>query len=121
MNGTALISQMRRGALEFCVLALLAHREHYGFELVQRLSDAGGLLTSQGTIYPLLSRLRKDGLVTTEWRESTSGPPRKYYRLTGAGRDALYSYREQWRLFRDAVDAILNSIPEEAIGERQPI
>lgn len=110
---------MRRGAIEFCVLALLEQRKHYGFELVQELSRADGLLTSEGTIYPLLSRLRRDGLVDTEWRESTSGPPRKYYRLTRDGRDALQRYRRQWEQFRDAVDAIVYQ-RQEVVGEQQP-
>jgi PadR family transcriptional regulator, regulatory protein PadR len=109
---------MRRGAVEFCVLALLAQREHYGFELVQRLSRADGLLTSEGTIYPLLSRLRRDGLVETEWRESTSGPPRKYYRVTPDGAEALRLYRRQWEIFRNAVDGILYD-SQEVAGERQ--
>lgn len=108
---------MRRGAIEFCVLALLDQRQHYGFELVQQLSRADGLLTSEGTIYPLLSRLRREGLVETEWRESTSGPPRKYYRLTGDGRAALERYRGQWAQFRDAVDSIV-SHGQEAESER---
>jgi PadR family transcriptional regulator, regulatory protein PadR len=119
MNIAGFGSQMRRGAIEFCVLALLAQREHYGFELVQRLSQADGLLTSEGTIYPLLSRLRRDGLVDTEWRESTSGPPRKYYRLTPDGVEALRLYRRQWEIFRDAVNSILYDSQETA-GERQP-
>ena len=116
MNIAGFGSQMRRGALEFCVLALLAQREHYGFELVQRLSQADGLLTSEGTIYPLLSRLRRDGLVDTEWRESMTGPPRKYYRLTPSGSEALDIYRRQWALFRDAVDSILESGQEVTGG-----
>lgn len=109
---------MRRGVIEFCVLALLDQREHYGFELVQELSHAEGLLISEGTIYPLLSRLRRDGLVTTEWRESTSGPPRKYYRLNPSGIDALTRYRQQWQLFRDAVNSIVGE-DQEASGARQ--
>ena len=80
------LSQLRRGALEYCVLALLRDEELYGFELVRQLSASGGLVTSEGTIYPLLTRLRKEELVTTFWRESDSGPPRRYYRLTDAGR-----------------------------------
>ncbi len=108
---------MRRGAIEFCVLALLSRREHYGFELVQRLSEADGLLTSEGTIYPLLSRLRRDGLVETEWRESTSGPPRKYYRLTSDGARALGHYRGQWEQFRNAVNSLLYE-DQEAVSER---
>lgn len=111
---------MRRGAIEFCVMALLAEREHYGFELVQRLSAADGLLISEGTIYPLLSRLRRDGLVETEWRESMTGPPRKYYRLTPGGVEALRLYRRQWELFRDAVDSILYE-GREVEDEHQPV
>ena len=107
MNEQAFGSQMRRGAIEFCVLALLKQRPHYGFELVQRLSQAEGLLTSEGTIYPLLSRLRRDGMVETEWRESTTGPPRKYYRLTARGAEALAQHRTQWERFRDAIDSLL--------------
>jgi PadR family transcriptional regulator, regulatory protein PadR len=100
-------TQMRRGALEFCVLALLDQREHYGFELVQRLSEANGLLTSEGTIYPLMSRLRREGMVETTWQESMSGPPRKYYRLSPLGVETLAMYRRQWEQFRDAVDMIV--------------
>jgi PadR family transcriptional regulator PadR len=103
----ALLSQMRRGALEYCVLALLRDGERYGFELVRRLGDSDGLLTSEGTVYPLLSRLRRDGVVETTWRESTSGPPRRYYRLTRAGSLALEVFSEEWRRFRDAVDGLL--------------
>lgn len=110
MGTAALMSQMRRGALEYCVLALLARREYYGFELVQELSRFDALLTSEGTIYPLLSRLRREGLVETEWRESPSGPPRKYYRLTPAGRAALAAFRQQWVAFRQAVDTLLESV-----------
>src|SRR4051794_34391051 len=64
------LSQMRRGTLQYCVLALLANEERYAFELVRRLSDVDGMVTSEGTIYPLLSRLRRDGLVESVWRES---------------------------------------------------
>ena len=62
------------------------------------------MVTSEGTIYPLLSRLRRDGLVETTWRESTSGPPRRYYKLTAAGRAALAAFKDEWERFRDAVD-----------------
>ena len=84
-----LIAQMRRGSLEYCVLALLQQRERYGFELVQNLGQVDGMVTSEGTIYPLLSRLRRDGVVETFWRESNSGPPRRYYQLTDQGRTEL--------------------------------
>ncbi len=102
-----LITQMRRGTLEYCVLALLAERERYGFELVRTLGEVDGMVTSEGTVYPLLGRLRRDGLVETTWRESTSGPPRRYYHLTGVGRAALDSFVPEWRRFRDAVDQVV--------------
>jgi PadR family transcriptional regulator PadR len=95
---------MRRGTLQYCVLALLAQAEHYGFDLVRELAEVDGMVTSEGTIYPLLSRLRRDGLVETTWRESPSGPPRRYHRLTEAGRDALDGFLREWGRFRDAVD-----------------
>jgi PadR family transcriptional regulator PadR len=106
---SGLIAQMRRGALEYCVLALLAARERYGFELVQNLAEVDGMVTSEGTIYPLLTRLRKDGEVETFWQESTTGPPRRYYRITLRGREALKGFRMEWTRFRSAVDTLLES------------
>jgi PadR family transcriptional regulator, regulatory protein PadR len=100
----ALLAQMRRGTLQYCVLSLLAEEERYGFDLVRGLAEMDGMVTSEGTIYPLLSRLRRDGLVESTWQESPSGPPRRYYRLTQAGRAALEAFRFEWRRFRDAVD-----------------
>ncbi|HEY7283060.1 MAG TPA: PadR family transcriptional regulator [Actinomycetota bacterium] len=101
------IAQMRRGTLEFCVLALLRDGERYGFDLVRALGAVDGMVTSEGTIYPLLSRLRRDRLVETSWQESPSGPPRRYYRLTDAGRAALEAFAGEWVRFRDAVDHLL--------------
>jgi PadR family transcriptional regulator PadR len=95
---------MRRGTLEYCVLALLRDEERYGFDLVRALGEADGMVTSEGTIYPLLSRLRRDGLVSTTWVESPSGPPRRYYRLTSKGHRALGGFVREWQRFRDAVD-----------------
>ena len=102
-----LLTQMRRGTLEFCVLALLKVEECYGFDLVRALGEADGMVTSEGTIYPLLSRLRRDGLVSTTWEESPSGPPRRYYRLTAKGRQALAQFVQEWQRFRDAVDRFM--------------
>jgi len=98
---------MRRGVLEFCVLALLREREHYGFDLVRRLGELDGMVTSEGTIYPLLGRLRREGLVATSWEESPSGPPRRYYRITSAGLAGLAAFAEDWVAFRTAVDRLL--------------
>src|SRR6186713_509938 len=109
MVGTqdALLAQMRRGTLQYCVLSLLADEERYGFDLVRELGEADGMVTSEGTIYPLLSRLRRDGLVETTWRESASGPPRRYYHLTTEGNRALATFKSEWHRFRDAVDHII--------------
>ncbi|MER7596775.1 MULTISPECIES: PadR family transcriptional regulator [Streptomyces] len=99
--------QLRKGVLEYCVLALMRDRSRYGVELVHALEESGVLATSQGTVYPLLSRLRRDDLVTTTWQESTSGPPRRYYALTDGGRAALDEFTRVWPAFRDTVDAFL--------------
>ena len=107
--GEGVISQLRRGVLEFCVLALLRDDERYGFEIVRALSEANGLVTSEGTVYPLLSRLRKEGVVETTWRESPSGPPRRYYRLTAAGQALLAAFTAEWVRFRKSVDALLET------------
>ena len=106
--GAPLITQMRRGTLQYCVLALLVDDERYAFDIVRSLGEVEGMVTSEGTLYPLLSRLRRDGLVETSWRESTSGPPRRYYRLTPAGEAALEDFTREWRTFRDAVDTVIS-------------
>jgi PadR family transcriptional regulator, regulatory protein PadR len=108
------LTQLRRGALEYCVLALLRGGQRYGFDLVRELSQADGLLTSEGTIYPLLSRLRREGLVTTTWQESDAGPPRRYYALTADGTSALDRFVEDWRRFRDGVDTVLGLVDRPA-------
>jgi PadR family transcriptional regulator, regulatory protein PadR len=107
--GEGVISQLRRGVLQFCVLALLRDEERYGFEIVRTLSEADGLVTTEGTVYPLLARLRKEGVVETTWRESTSGPPRRYYRLTPAGRSHLDAFTAEWTRFRGSVDTLLGT------------
>jgi PadR family transcriptional regulator PadR len=112
------LPQLRRGALEYCVMALLGRRPSYGFDLVRELSVADGLLTSEGTIYPLLSRLRRDGLVTSSWQESDAGPPRRYYALTTDGRLALERFVHDWVRFRDGVDRVLGLTPASARGRR---
>jgi PadR family transcriptional regulator PadR len=103
----AAISQLRRGVIEFCVLALLADEERYGVELVQELAGEDALITTEGTLYPLLGRLRREGAVETTWRESSAGPPRRYYRLTPAGRKSLAAFVDEWSRFRGSVDAVL--------------
>jgi len=102
------LTQLRRGVLPHCVLAMLDRGERYGLDLVHELSEHG-LVAGEGTVYPLLSRLRGDGLVQTTWRESVSGPPRRYYQLTPDGRDALNAFRPSWWRFRDAADKLLGT------------
>jgi len=92
--------------LEYCVLALLRGRERYGFELVQTLAESG-LVTTEGTIYPMLGRLRREGVVETTWQESPTGPPRRYYRLSPAGTAVLNTFADDWAQFRDTVDGLL--------------
>jgi len=102
------LPQLRRGVLEFCVLALLGDEERYAYDIVEELGAMNGLVTSEGTIYPLLSRLRRDELVATRWRESEQGPPRRYYRLTATGTRSLATFAEDWARFRDSVDQLVN-------------
>src|SRR4051812_29928051 len=101
------IPQLRRGVLEFCVLALLRDGERYGFEIVRALSEADAMVTTEGTLYPLLGRLRREGLVHTTWRESPSGPPRRYYTLTPRGQSVLTAFREEWTRFSASVGELL--------------
>jgi PadR family transcriptional regulator PadR len=102
------LSQLRRGALEYCVLALLAEEPRYGFDLVRSLGALDGMVTGEGTVYPMLTRLQKDGRVASSWRDSDSGgPPRKYYSATAKGRRALSDFTAEWGRFRDTVDFIL--------------
>lgn len=101
------LSQLRRGALEFCVLALVADEDRYGFDIVRTLGAVDGMVVAEGTLYPLLSRLHKAGHVSTTWRESESGPPRKYYGITRDGRRALADFAAEWHRFSAAVESML--------------
>ena len=100
-------TQLRRGVLEYCVLALLCDEQLYGFDLIRRLGEVNGMVTSEGTIYPLLTRLRKEGWVSTTWQESESGPPRRYYAITPDGEKALLHFADEWAVFRTSVDRLL--------------
>lgn len=101
------LTELRRGVLEYCVLAVVEQGETYAFEIIRLLAEAGGLVTSEGTVYPLLARLRRNGLVTSSWRESDAGPPRRYYRLTDAGKRALDAFAAEWTDFTTSVDRLL--------------
>ena len=97
--------QLKKGVLDLCVLALLSQHDSYAYEIAARLADDIGM--GEGTIYPLMRRLQQDGLVETYLEESPAGPPRKYYRLTEAGRRSLGSQKAAWASFAGAVESIL--------------
>ena len=101
------LSQFRKGALELGILALLDRGELYGVEIVDLLAGYPGLEATAGTVYPLLSRLKKAGVVDTSWRESPVGPPRKYYRLSATGRAELMEMTRSWRGLSATLDGLL--------------
>jgi PadR family transcriptional regulator PadR len=103
------LAQMRKGIVEFCVLAHLRRGESYGREIASSLSRDPAVLTSEGTLYPLLARLRKLGWVETTWTPSDTGPPRRYYTLTDDGAAALEAFTAAWGPFHTAVTAILET------------
>ena len=80
------ITQLRKGILELAVMGVLYNERHYGYSLVRVLTEDGSISLKEGTVYPILARLDRDGLVRSEWVESDQGPPRKYYALTPSGR-----------------------------------
>lgn len=98
-------TQLKKGTLDMCVLAVLARGDSYAYELVSTLSET--MEISEGTIYPLMRRLQAEAWVSTYLVESTSGPPRKYYSLTGPGRKALAEMEEEWKSFVDEVNGVL--------------
>ena len=100
--------QLKKGALELCVLALLSQHDSYAYEIAASLADSIGM--GEGTIYPLMRRLQNDGLVETYLVESSSGPSRKYYRLTEAGKTSFNAQKAAWVSFSGAVQAILGGV-----------
>jgi len=108
-------ANLRKGVLEGCALAIIGHGDIYGRDLAKRLHELG-LLASEGSLYPLLARLREAGLVETQWRESTAGPPRRYYRLTAAGREAVTAFEAGWNALAESVGEALASHGSESTG-----
>ncbi|MGH9108814.1 MAG: PadR family transcriptional regulator [Acidimicrobiales bacterium] len=100
-------TQLLRGVLDLCLLAVMRQGPAYGYEMTRRLGARGLSIVGEGSIYPLLGRLERDGLVDTHRAASNGGPPRKYYRLSGQGQRALASGISEWQATRDAVDAVL--------------
>jgi PadR family transcriptional regulator PadR len=105
-------SQLLRGVLDVCLLAVLVDEPAYGYEMTRRLAERGLDVVGEGSIYPALGRLERSGLVEPFEQPSEGGPPRKYYRVTPRGRSALERWRQEWSEMRSAIDAVLS--PKEA-------
>lgn len=106
-------SDLLRGVLDLCLLAVMAEGPVYGYEMTKRLRARGLSIVGEGSIYPLLGRLEREGLVETHRAASNGGPPRKYYRPSEEGRRVLAAGVAEWRAARDAVDAVLRPLEEE--------
>lgn len=102
--------QMRKGVLELCILSIIAQEEVYPSDILQRLKEAE-LIVVEGTLYPLLTRLKNAGLVEYTWRESASGPPRKYFKITESGAALLGELRQSWQQLVVSVSKITDHIP----------
>ncbi len=96
-------AQMKKGVLEFCILSVLSEGDHYPSEIIDKMKNAK-LIVVEGTLYPLLMRLKNDGLLSYRWEESTSGPPRKYYKLTPIGEQFLKELELTWTELVDSVN-----------------
>lgn len=108
MNAENVKSQMRKGILEYCILLLLKKEPSYTSDLIQKLKEAR-LIVVEGTLYPLLTRLKNSRLLSYQWIESTQGPPRKYYRLTEAGEAFLKELELSWQELNDTINHIRNN------------
>ena len=98
---------MRKGVLELCILSVISERDAYASDILERLKEAK-LIVVEGTLYPLLSRLKNDGLTTYRWEESKSGPPRKYFQITDSGKHLLDELKSSWHELVSAVNKIID-------------
>ena len=105
-------AQVRKGLLELCVLNSLEGNRLYGYEIVKRLSQIDGLVIAEGTIYPILSRFRSQGLVEVSIEESSGGPPRKYYQLTQKGARILREMNGAWRRIESGIQTVCKGVEE---------
>ena len=105
--------QLRKGCLELAILAALWSERLYGLEIMRRLASGSGLNVPEGTVYPLLSRLKAEGLLSSEWVEADAGHPRKYYRLTAAGRRRVVGMARFWKSFSASLDDLLAPVRKE--------
>lgn len=107
MNTENTKAQMRKGILEFCILSLIKRKEMYVSDLIEELRK-GKLEVVEGTLYPLLTRLKNGEILSYRWEESTGGPPRKYYQITDKGLNFLAELENTWRELTDSVNSIIN-------------
>jgi PadR family transcriptional regulator PadR len=105
--------QLRKGCLELAILASLWSGKLYGLEILRRLADGSNLVVPEGTVYPLLSRLKTEGWVDSEWVEADAGHPRKYYTLTPAGRRHVLAMSRSWSSFSRSLDLLLAPLRKE--------
>ena len=98
---------MRKGLLEYCILSIISRSEAYASDILETLKNAE-LLVVEGTLYPLLTRMKNEGLLSYRWQESTGGPPRKYYTLTHEGEQLLAQLHEEWQSICQAVNQVTN-------------
>lgn len=98
-------AQMRKGILEFCILLIISKKEIYGSDILKKLKDAN-LIVVEGTLYPLLSRLKAQKLLSYVWAESKAGPPRKYYTLTEKGKETLSALRDTWKTLYSSIESL---------------
>lgn len=105
MNHENTQAQMRKGILEFCILSILNKKEAYPSEVLEQLKNAK-LIVVEGTLYPLLTRLKNMELLSYRWEESTSGPPRKYYSITANGQATLKALQQTWNELQSAVETL---------------
>ncbi len=105
MNVENTKAQMRKGMLEYCIMLLLRHKPCYANDIISQLKGADMIIV-EGTLYPLLNRLQKDGILKYEWKESTQGPPRKYYALTMDGEEALEQLNKSWSELTNTVEQL---------------
>jgi PadR family transcriptional regulator, regulatory protein PadR len=103
------VTQLRKGILELAVMGVLYDERHYGYSLIRVLAENGSISLKEGTIYPILARLGRDGLVRSEWVESDQGPPRKYYELTSSGRHLFDELSEEFDLLISLVQQKWNA------------
>jgi len=108
MNTENQNAQMRKGVLDLCVLSIINENDAYASDIIARLKEAR-LIVVEGTLYPLLTRLKNDGLTTYRWEESRSGPPRKYHQITSDGKTLLESLKADWFDLTASVDKLIDN------------